>query len=62
MFLANSHLSNFSVPNIKAPSYKTSIDLSNFPNLASNSASNIGLNVSSFTIILLPPVAVSFIL
>ena len=62
MFLASSHLSNLSVPNIKAPSYKTSKDFSSLPNLCSSAASTIGLNVSSLTITLVPPVAVSFTL
>jgi hypothetical protein len=61
MFLANSHLSNLSVPNIIAPSYKTSICFSNLPNLVLIQH-QCGLKVSSFTIILAAPVAVSFTL
>jgi len=59
MFLANSHLSNLSLPNIRAPSYKTSICLSNLPNLCSKAASTTGLNDSSLTITFVAPDAVS---
>jgi len=56
MFSAKFHLSNFFVPNIKAPSYKTSNELDNFSNGTSPTASN----ESSFGITLDPPAAVCF--